>query len=132
MVPNLKRETAMPDHRIKFVADQVLMHRIRQKALTENRSISDVAKRAVEAGLGPVESIPGGAAIETVKGNGHHKPVVTAAYLSGTLAAAVKQLADETDRSVSHTMRGLIRDALRARGLMPSAATATAAASPTT
>jgi hypothetical protein len=121
----------MPDHRVKFNADQVLMHRLHQKALLENRSLSDVAKRAVEAGLGPVESIPGGAAIETVKGNGHHKPVVTAAYLSGTLAAAVKQLADETDRSVSHTMRGLIRDALRAR-VMQSAATAPAPASPMT
>jgi hypothetical protein len=118
---------------VKFNADQVLMHRLRQKTLLENRSLSDVAKRAVEAGLGPIESIPGGAAIETVKGNGHRKPVVTAAYLSGTLAAAVKQLADKTDRSVSHTMRGLICDALRARGLMmPSAATALAAASPMT
>jgi hypothetical protein len=119
----------MPDHRIKFVADTVLMHRLRQKALTENRTISDVARRAVESGLGPIEAIPGDAAVETLKGD-HHKPVITAAYLSGPLAAAVQQLAADSDRSMSHTMRGLIRDALRARGLMPSPATA--AASPTT
>jgi hypothetical protein len=109
----------MPDHRIKFNADQVLMHRLRQKALHENRSLSDVARRACEAGLGPIEAIPGDAAIETLKGN-RHKSRITAAYLSGPLAAAVQQPAADTDRSVSHTMRALIRDELSRRGILPS------------
>lgn len=113
----------MPDHRIKFNADQVLMYRLRQKALHENRTLSDVARRACEAGLGQVEAIPGDAAIETMRGGGY-KPVVTAAYLSGALAAAVKQLADDTDRSTSYVMRDLIRSELKRRGLLPSPALA--------
>jgi hypothetical protein len=70
----------MPDHRVKFSADHLFMRCLRQKAQRENRSLSYIARRAVEAGLGPIEAIPGDAAVETIAGNATRNDILQSKY----------------------------------------------------
>jgi hypothetical protein len=117
----------MPNNNFRFNTDQATAFLIHQAAARQGRAVADFIRRAVDQHINA--NPQSDAAVETLNGS-KHKPVITAAYLSGTLAAAVKQIAAETDRSTSYVMRWLIRDALRARGLLPSPATVEAA--PTT
>jgi hypothetical protein len=47
---------------------------------------------------------------------------VCGAFLSGDMADAIRQIAHDEERSVSHVIRALLRSELRHRGLSPSPA----------
>jgi hypothetical protein len=103
---------------LKFSIDQVGARRFRDAALREGRMLGEFVRRCAERGLSgtpPVE-MPDAAVDREEMQNGK---VTVASYLSGPLASAIKQIAAESDRSQSYVMRGLIREALRARGVLP-------------
>jgi hypothetical protein len=101
---------------VKTSVDTATAYKLHQKACRENRTISDVIKRAIINDLAIAPVATPDAAVER-HDNGQRK--VVGAYLSSTLADAVERLAIEQGRSQSHIMRGLIREALRARGVLP-------------
>jgi hypothetical protein len=104
---------------LKFVCPLNVDMEIRQRAHRTGRTISDVILKAVQQGLGssPVET-PDAAVDVVERGSSGSKNV--AAYLSPPLAKGIQKLAAEHQRSASWTMRMLIRESLRARGLLPS------------
>jgi predicted transcriptional regulator len=109
-------------NKIKFNADTVLAFRLRQIALREGRTLSEVARRAVEKGIeGIPTTVADGGMVQIERGINKRRPRITAAYLSNTLARAVHQLAEDQHRSTSWVMRDLIRSGLRARGLLGAA-----------
>jgi hypothetical protein len=112
-------EAEMPS-RMQFHCPLRLDFEIRERARKTGRTVSDTILGAVERGLGvaPPE-MP--AAIVDVAERGE-KGRAVAAYLSPPLSKAITRLADAEQRSTSWTMRLLIREALRSRGLLPPAA----------
>jgi hypothetical protein len=95
-----------------------LAFEIREYARKTGRTISDTLLGAVERGLGTVPAeMPEGIVDRVERGGKGAKSV--AAYLSPPLAKAITQLAAEERRSSSWVMRLLIREGLRARGLLP-------------
>jgi hypothetical protein len=107
-------------HAIKFMCPAVLAHNLRQAALARGTCVADIARRACEAYVGTPEPSFDEALVERHTDDGGKK--VVGALLSGKLASAIARLAAETGTSQSHVLRGLIRDQLRARGLLPSSA----------
>ena len=104
---------------IKFFAPVRLDFELREAARKSGRTISDTALRFVERGmaLSPTVAMPE-AAVDVAERNGSGGRAV-AAYLSGPIAAAVRQLAHEAQRSQSWTVRDLLRCELRNRGILP-------------
>jgi hypothetical protein len=105
---------------LKFNCDQVTAYQFRQAALREGRSVAEYVKRCALTGMvaSPPITMPDAEVVREER-NMDGKTTV-AAYLSGKLASAIKQIARETGRSQSHVMRDLIRTELRNRGLLPS------------
>jgi Ribbon-helix-helix protein, copG family len=102
---------------LKFVCPLHLDMEIRQRAHRTGRTISDVILLAIQKGLGPSPAETPDAVIDVVeRGASGSKNV--AAYLSPPLAKGIQKLAAEHRRSASWVMRSLIRESLRARGLL--------------
>jgi hypothetical protein len=121
------KDPEMPN--IKCSVDQAVAYKLHKRALAEGRSIAAVVKAIVDRELAT-------AAVQTPALETHDvgDKRVVGAYLSGPLANAIESITRETGRSKSHVLRALVRDGLRARGLLPSPATTAApsAVSPTT
>jgi Ribbon-helix-helix protein, copG family len=111
-------EAAMPSP-IKFHAPLALGLEIKERSRKEGRSTSDVVLRAVQRGLAAEPPIEMPEAIVDVAERNDRGGRAVAAYLSKPLARAIRKLAEEEQRSESWTMRSLIRDGLRLRGLLP-------------
>jgi hypothetical protein len=105
---------------LKFNLPQTDAYAFRQGALREGRALADYVRKCAMRGLAadpPVE-MPDAAVDREEMNNGK---TTVAAYLSGKLANAIKQIARETGRSQSHIMRDLIRCELCNRGLLAGA-----------
>jgi hypothetical protein len=90
---------------------------LRQVALQQNRSVSEVARLLIERGLGrEPPKMPDHWVAQAERGTG----LATAVYLSAPIASAVRQLAISQDRSQSWIVRSILRDGLRSRGLLSS------------
>ena len=103
---------------IRMTVDNVAEHQIRHRAKMAGMPISEYCCREIKKGLvGGVAEMPSAIVDQVERGSGGGRAV--AAYLSPPLSNAIARLARETQRSSSHVMRGLLRDALRARGILP-------------
>jgi hypothetical protein len=109
----------MRDNQFKFYADGATAFRIREAALTQNRSAADIIRRAIDRSLEAPTTIAD-ACFVADKGQRNRNGKICAAYLSGPIAAAVRELAAAEGRSQSHIVRGLLRTELRRRGLLAS------------
>jgi hypothetical protein len=98
--------------------DTETAYRLHRKALAENRTVSDLIRKAILNDLekSPAPFIESDAVIER-HDNGSKR--VVGAYLSRSLASAIQRIALEQDRSQSYVLRGLIREALKMRGALP-------------
>jgi hypothetical protein len=108
---------------IRFCPSLAMDYEIRQRALKEGRSNSDVVYRLVERGLeiSPGVTLPEEAHVDRVeRGAGGSK--ATACYLSGPISGAVNRLARDEQRSASWIVRDLLRTELRRRGILPTPA----------
>jgi hypothetical protein len=107
---------------LKFNIDKVGAYKFREAALREGRSIGDFVRRCAETGFAskPPVAMPD-AEVVREESNMDGKTTV-AAYLSGPLAKAIKELAVKTGRSQSHVVRDLLRCEARRRGLLPASA----------
>jgi hypothetical protein len=114
-VPQFK-DTIMSQIAIKFMASATLAHSLRQAALAKGTCVADIARRACENYIGTPKPTFGDALVESYQ-NDQGKKVV-GALLSPPLASAIARIATETRSSQSHVLRGLIREALRARELI--------------
>jgi hypothetical protein len=103
---------------LKFTAPLSLDIELRRLASTQGRTLGETILKAVQAGMASAPKMPDDTAIidQCERGKAGR---ATAAYLS-----AIQRLARESDRSASWIMRSLIRDASRARGILPPATTA--------
>jgi len=108
----------MRDNQFKFYADGATAFRIRQAALTQNRSAADIIRRAIDRSLEAPTTIADDCFVAD-KGQRNRNGKICAAYLSRPIAAAVRELAAAEGRSQSHIVRGLLRTELRRRGLLP-------------
>jgi hypothetical protein len=99
----------------------VLDFELRERARKSGRTISDVILRIVESSIGTAAPAEMPEAIVDVAERGS-KGRSVAAYLSPPLASAIRKIADEERRSASWVMRLLLREALRARGELPTPA----------
>ena len=113
---------------IKFVANATLAYRLRQAALARGTCVADVIRKCCEANVGAVTPAFDEALVERQRNDDGN--VVVGAYLSKSLAGAVKQIAAETGQSQSRVLRHLIRTQLRIMGRWgsPSATLTNAAA----
>ena len=120
----------MPNNSFRFNVDTPAAYRIRQAALREGRTVADIIRRAVDQHVDT--HTPNAVEDDCIiadEGPRHHgSGRMTGAYLSGPLASIVRRLADEQGRSKSNVVRGLLRQALRERGLLPSPSTPASAA----
>jgi hypothetical protein len=110
--------------------DAITSRHVDNVALAEGRTRGDAARvliaEAVRARHGVARQAPDTEVEDsTVRGR------TVAAHCKGQILAGVQRFAMLEDRSLSAALRILLRDALRTRGLLPSAATAPATA-PTT
>jgi hypothetical protein len=113
---------------IKCSVEQAVAYKLHRRALAEGCSVSAVVKTILDREMAT-------AAVPTPAVETHHNgdKRVVGAYLSGPLASAIERIATDTGRSKSHVLRGLVRDSLRARGLLPTpTAPAPDVVSPTT
>ena len=103
---------------LKFSCPLKVDLELREIARREGRTLSEVILRCVLNGLesSPVE-MDEEAVIDKVE-RGHRGNAV-AVYLSRPIAAAVRQLARDEERSQSWIVRRLLRDELRRRGALP-------------
>jgi hypothetical protein len=108
---------------LKFTCPLALDIELRQLASRTGRTIGETVLRAVQAGMASAPKMPDDTAIVDVAERGKAGRA-TAAYLSAPLSSAIQRLAREQDRSASWVMRLLIREALRARGELPTPPTA--------
>jgi hypothetical protein len=110
--------------------DPLTTNHIERVARAENRSRAEATRvlvnEAIRARHGRPPQVPVGLDDAGIRG------ATLACHCGGTILAGVQRFAEMDDRSLSAALRILLRDALRARGLMPSAATAPAPASPMT
>jgi hypothetical protein len=108
---------------LKFTAPLSLDIELRRLASTQGRTLGETILKAVQAGMASAPKMPDDTAIidQCERGKAGQ---ATAAYLSAPLSSAIQRLARESDRSASWIMRSLIRDASRARGILPPATTA--------
>jgi predicted DNA-binding protein len=104
---------------IKFSAPLVVAFELEKLAKQQGRSVSEVVRLVVERGLTvmPDAKMPEAVCDRMERGSPGSKAV--AAYLSPPLSRAIQRLANEQERSASWVMRLLIRESLRARGLLP-------------
>jgi hypothetical protein len=108
---------------VKITMTPTSRYQLHQRALREGRTDAEVARRIVESGLTPSgqqEPQPA-VSLDRIERNAAGATVM-AAYLSGPLAAAVKNLAADEQRSQSAVLRDLLRCELRRRGLLPNGA----------
>jgi hypothetical protein len=103
---------------LKFNAPLAFDLGLRERARREGRTLSDVILRAVQRGLAPDDGAMPDAIIDKVERSGRGN-TSAAAYLSGPIASAVRQLSQQQRRSQSWTVRYLLRCELRRRGLLP-------------
>lgn len=96
-------------------------YQLHQEALRQGRPPSEIARRFVESGLAKATNKAPPApevSIDKIERSARGNRVV-AAYLSGPLASAIKDLSIAESRSQSHVLRDLLRCELRRRGLLP-------------
>jgi hypothetical protein len=93
---------------LKLVVSPVTAFQLRQVALRDGRSLSETLRRLVERGMMTVAPVdmPDAVVDKIERGAGK---VMTPAYLQGPLAAIIRRLAVEQDRSQSWIVRDLIR-----------------------
>jgi hypothetical protein len=103
---------------LKFTIDQVGARRFHEGALREGRMLGEFVRRCAERGLSENTTVTMPDAEVVREERNMNGKTTVACYLSGSLASAIKQIAAETDRSQSYVMRSLIREALRARGVL--------------
>lgn len=101
------------DHQIKVYLNGGTAYQLRQLSLQQATSVSDVARRIIEANISPPKPTSD-VEVETKRGGR-----VAAAYLSDKLADCVQQLAAQSGHSQSWHIRDLIRSELRNRGILP-------------
>jgi hypothetical protein len=108
---------------IKTSVDTATAYKLHRLALAEGRSVSAVVRAILDREMAT-------AAVQTPALETHDvgDKRVVGAYLSGPLANAIESITRETGRSKSHVLRALVRDGLRARGLLPTSKTEPAAA----
>jgi len=106
---------------IKFMANAVLAHNLRQAALAKGTCVADIVRRAAEQYVGAPQPTFD-ALVEAHKDERGNR--VVGAWLSQPLASAIARLAAETRSSQSHVLRDLIREALKARELLATGAVA--------
>jgi hypothetical protein len=102
---------------LKFSAPLSFDLELRERARREGRTLSDVILRAVQRGLSPDVGAMPDAIVDKVERSGRGN-TAAAAYLSGPIASAVRQLSQQQQRSQSWTVRDLLRAELRRRGLL--------------
>jgi hypothetical protein len=126
----------MANNSFRFNTDTATAYLIREAALRQGRTVADVIRRAVEQHIDAhAASATADDCVVTDEGTRRRGPGrMTGCYLSNPLASIVRDIAAQEGRSHSNVVRGLIRDALRARGILPipSPAPASAVVSPTT
>jgi hypothetical protein len=108
---------------VKMSMSPTSRYQLHQRALREGRTDAAMALRLVESGLaasGPQAAQPS-VSLDTIERNAAGATVM-AAYLSGPLATAVKNLAADEGRTQSAVLRDLLRCELRRRGLLPNGA----------
>jgi hypothetical protein len=101
---------------VKSSIDIGTAHLLRAKALRENRTVSDVIKRAIINDLAIAPAPTPDAVVE--RHNDGRKKLI-GAYLSQALARGIERISVEQGRSVSHVLRDLVRTELRRRGVLP-------------
>jgi hypothetical protein len=103
---------------LKFYAPVRLDLELRELARRSGRTLSDEILRTVERGLLSASALPDDTAIVDVAERNGYGGKAVAAYLSKPLSSAIERLAEREKRSVSWTMRDLIRCELRRRGIL--------------
>jgi hypothetical protein len=109
---------------LKFSISATEEHLARQVSLKQGTSLAEVARRALQQYVSTAAAHterPEAVVDQLERRNGSGKKI-TAAYLSPPLATAIRRHAAEQRCSQSHVVRDLLRNALRARGLLPNKA----------
>jgi len=101
---------------LKTVLSTAVAFEVHQAALRQGRSDSDYIRRAVEHSLNHESPPLPDAMVDACERTKDR--VQIAAYLSGTLAKALREHAHQLDRSQAWTLRDLLRSELRRRGVL--------------
>jgi predicted transcriptional regulator len=106
---------------MKFHAPLWLACEVRQRALKQGRSNSDIVCQALEQVFAASPNVDSPEAVVDVVERGSHGSRAVALYLSKPIAGAVRQLAQQQQRSESWIVRDLLRAELTRRGVLPTA-----------
>jgi hypothetical protein len=111
----------------RFNTDTATAYLIREAALRQGRTVSDVIRRAAEQHVdtNAPSVIADDSVVVTDEGARRHGTGrMTGCYLSNPLASIVRDIAALEGRSHSNVVRGLLRESLQRRGLLISPSSA--------